>query len=81
VPNIALVGQEIQVGQFFWIETCIGMANNAVHGNGVRCAPRPGSADTDCKVRVLEIRDGCAVVVLLRPEVPYGASAPHALSS
>lgn len=77
VPSGISVGAEIPVGEFFWIKTCIGMADNAVHGHGVRNEPSPGSADTDCKVRVLSIQDDYATVVLLRPSTPYGAPAPH----
>lgn len=72
-------GQEIPVGQFFWIRSGIGFAENAHHGHGIdrdRVAS-PGSADVDCKVRVLRVDGDFATVVLLRPKVPYGAPAPH----
>lgn len=71
------VGDEFPVGGFFWIRTCIGMANNAVHGHGVRNEPQPGSADVGSMVRVLAVQKNYATVVLLRPKVPYGALAPH----
>jgi len=77
LPSVVTVGAEIPVGEFFWIDTCIGMADNAMHGHGVRNEPSPGSADEYCKVRVLDVKGDCATVVLLRPSVPYGAPAPH----
>lgn len=80
-PNneVVRVGATIPVGELFWIKTCIGMAENAVHGHGSSRmeGSSPGSADVDCQVRVLDIRGDYAVVVLLRPAVPYGAPAPH----
>lgn len=75
--SVVRVGSTIPVGEFFWIKTCIGMAENAAHGHGIRDGESPGSADVDCHIRVLDIRGDCAVVVLLRPTVPYGAPAPH----
>jgi hypothetical protein len=77
LPNVIAVGDEISVGQFFWIDTCIGMADNAKHGHSIRNEPSPGSADMDCTVRVLDLTRDYATVVLLRPEIPYGAPAPH----
>ncbi len=72
------VNAEIPVGEFFWIKTCIGMADNASHGHGVRNEPNPGSADVNCTVRVLDVTDDdYATVVLQRPDTPYGALAPH----
>ena len=74
---ILAVGQEFPVGGFFWIDTCLGFAENARHGHGIDQGRRPGSADTDCRVRILRIDGNAATVVLLRREMPYGALAPH----
>ena len=78
------VGAVVPVGKFFWIETGIGFAENVSHGHYKKDDQwykedyfmSPSSADTDCTVRVLAIEDDRAIVVLSRPQTPYGAEAP-----
>ena len=73
-----LVGLEFPVGEFYWIKTCVGFAENAKHGQGFDPTDtRPGSADTKCRVRVMAEREGFATLVLLRTRVAGGAQAPH----
>ncbi|MBI2612200.1 hypothetical protein HYW59_00070 [Candidatus Kaiserbacteria bacterium] len=71
------VGEELPVGEFFWIRICLGFAENAKHGQNLLDPEMPGSADTDCRIRVIQEHDGVATVVLIRNEIPYGARAPH----
>jgi hypothetical protein len=76
---VITTGQEIPAGEFFWIESGVGFAENACHGQGINRdrVSSPGSADTDCKVRVLRVDGDFATLVLIRPRTPYGAPAPH----
>ena len=67
------VGDEFIVRKFFWIETCIGFSRDAKHGHNEFSLGRSGSADTKCKVKVLEIDHGIAKVLLIRDEIPFGA--------
>lgn len=71
------VGQEIQVGEFFWIpdHDFIGYDRDAYHGH---CLDKrsPGSVDHDCTLTIRAIKNGYAIVRLNRPQVPYGAPAP-----
>ncbi|MGM0584230.1 MAG: hypothetical protein ACQEUZ_06235 [Pseudomonadota bacterium] len=70
------VGEEHQVGEFFWIDDSrwLGFAENAKHGHGLK---NGGSVDERCKVRVLAVREGMAAVVLIRDGKPFGAPAAH----
>lgn len=73
------VGDTIVVGEFFWIKTAFGFAQDAVHQHGTFRLPGAGSADTDCCVRVLSRpdEDGDMDLMLLRDRYAAGALAPH----
>ena len=70
------VGDEIKVGEFFWIpeSSYIGLDLDARHGNKRSIG---GSVDEDCTLKIRGFIDEHTVVVRLeRPRLPKGSRAP-----
>ena len=77
-PHGIAVGQEYEVGAFFWTkdDDCIGFTGYADHGHQLSYG---GSVGPDDKVEVLGIEGDRAVVVVKKPSTPYGAPCPHGM--